>query len=342
MTPIRSEVKSWIRAVAIALAVLVTYVWFVGNWYMVSSPSMEATLTKGDMIYVNKLAYGARVPYTPMSLPFESGYASWPRLGYRRLWGYSHPKVGDVVAFNYPDLDTLIPVDQKSVWVKRIVALPGEQIRLTQAKRQGSEEKASYADALKFSYQIQLEGDPGAFFTRYPQSQPSRTSNQNDWLVSLTANEAREIEVDRSVLRISPQWKSPDAFESEVFPYELSYKWNSDFYGPLWVPRAGDSIRLTLENIPVYRLCIEVFENHDLVELGNRFYIDGKEVSHYRFALDYYFVLGDNRHNSSDSRYWGFVPESYLIGKVGGILFSIDKNAPWHASFRGDRFFKIL
>ncbi|MES2627887.1 MAG: signal peptidase I, partial [Bacteroidota bacterium] len=141
--------KDWIKAVLIAAAVVVSFVWLIGNWYMVSSGSMESTLNTGDMVFVNKTAYGARLPYTPLSLPFTDGHSGLIRFGYHRLPGYSSVKRGDIVAFNYPDLDTVGAIDHKSVWIKRVVALPGDTVRFIRSVAVVNNEPEQYVEALQ-------------------------------------------------------------------------------------------------------------------------------------------------------------------------------------------------
>lgn len=339
MQKLRKTLKDWLLAGLIALTIVVGFVWFVGNWYVVSSSSMENALKTGDMVYVNKLAYGARMPYTPLSLPFNGGYTNKFLFDYHRVGGYSEVKRNDIVAFNYPDLDSLVPIDHKSVWVKRVVALPGDTLvfKSSVAYTNGNEEPE--VNRLKFNHHLMLTEDENTFFFKNDIKEASKISDRNDWMIALDSVEAAQIAMSRGVGFVAPEFKTQGHYEEDAFPYEVEYKWNQDFYGPLVIPKKGMKIKLSLDNIALYRLCIEVFEKNQLVEHGNHFYVNGKECSEYTFTQDYYFVAGDNRHNSYDSRYWGFLPEHYLIGKVSFIFFSFDKNQSWYNRIRWSRIF---
>lgn len=340
MKKMGKSTKDWLKAMLIALTVVVGFVWFVGNWYVVSSGSMESTLLTGDMVYVNKLAYGARLPYTPLSLPFEKGHSSWFSFNYHRTPGFSDPKHGDIVAFNYPDLDTIVPIDHKSVWIKRIVGLPGDSLKLSSSMAYVNGKMEEENADLKFNHHLRINGDEAAFFFKNDIRDPSKISAENDWMVALTAEEASELRKSKNVERLEISFKKKGVYEEDAFPYELEYNWNQDFYGPVLVPKKGLTITLSMENIALYRLCIEAYEGRELVENGAKFYIDGKQVTSYTFQQNYYFVVGDNRHNSIDSRYWGFLPESYLIGRVSCVFFSIDRTK--EGFFNGIRWSRIF
>jgi len=128
-----------------------------------------------------------------------------------------------------------------------------------------------------------------------------------------------------------------------LFPFVVSdeYPWTRDNYGPLWIPKEGTTVTLTSQNIPLYKRIITTYEGHTLEESDGVFYIDGEETSEYTFRMDYYFMMGDNRHNSLDSRYWGFVPEDRIVGNPLIVWFSTDKFKKFPASIRLDRLLKV-
>ena len=127
-----------------------------------------------------------------------------------------------------------------------------------------------------------------------------------------------------------------------IFPYAENFEWTRDNYGPLWVPKAGETIVLTLDNLPLYARIITSFENNQLDVKDGEIFINGNKVNEYTFNQDYYFMMGDNRHNSLDSRYWGFVPEDHVVGTPSVVWFSTDKYKSFPSNIRWNRIFKFV
>ena len=128
----------------------------------------------------------------------------------------------------------------------------------------------------------------------------------------------------------------------EIFPHTRDYRWTGDNFGPLWVPKKGDSIQITMINIPLYQRIIEVYEENDLQLIDGDLSINGSPADYYTFKMDYYFVMGDNHHNSADSRYWGFVPEDHLLGKAVLVWFSVEPDKPLLEGLRKERIFNSI
>jgi signal peptidase I len=128
-------------------------------------------------------------------------------------------------------------------------------------------------------------------------------------------------------------------YDRDIFPHSEAYPWNLEFFGPLTVPAKGSTVELNTSNLPLYRRIIEAYEKNDLEIRGEKIYINGEEASSYTFQMDYYFMMGDNRHNSADSRFWGFVPEDHIIGKPRLIWLSVDKE---YGKIRWNRMFRIV
>lgn len=234
---------------------------------------MSKALTGGDYIYINKLAYGARIPITPLSLPIGTAYVDWIQIPYCRIPGYSNVHYNDVLVFNFP-MENDVPVDERQEYVKRCVALPGDTLQIIK----------------------------GNIFI-----------NNKDY------TEATIIDAD-SIQPIDSSVYSPS-----VFPHSAQIKWNADNFGPLYIPKKGENILLNPENVLLYQTAIEKHENNSLTIRSDSVFINSVYSTTYTFKMNYYFVMGDNRYNSIDSRFWGFVPVDHLIGKASFIISSKDK-----------------
>ena len=128
--------------------------------------------------------------------------------------------------------------------------------------------------------------------------------------------------------------------DPNVFPHDPNqYAWNADNYGPLWIPAKGATVQLTTETLPLYRRIIEIYESNKLEVKNGVIYINNQPTKEYTFKMDYYFMMGDNRHNSADSRFWGFVPEDHIVGKASMVLFSTDKEKSFPKNIRWNRMF---
>ena len=130
--------------------------------------------------------------------------------------------------------------------------------------------------------------------------------------------------------------------DTGIFPFTGKTRWTCDYFGPLWIPEKGATVTLNLDNLPLYERIIRDYEHNTLQVAGQEILINGQPATTYTFKQDYYFMMGDNRHNSLDSRYWGFVPEDHIVGKPSIIWLSTDSNRSFPGSIRWKRFLKIL
>jgi signal peptidase I len=128
-----------------------------------------------------------------------------------------------------------------------------------------------------------------------------------------------------------------------LFPFDSLYPWNVDNYGPIYIPKKGTTVNLTMQNISLYKRLIDVYENNDLKISGDQIYINGQLASSYTFKMNYYWMMGDNRHNSADSRFWGFVPEDHVVGKASFVWLSLDPEKGWlEGKIRWNKLFRVI
>ncbi len=386
-------VMSWVDAIVYALILVYFIFTFVGQNYQIPSGSLEKTLLTGDYLWVNKMAYGPRVPMTPIHFPLvqntlpifnTKSYVEWPNWKYHRLKGYSSVKTGDIVVFNFPAGDTVAlkvqnpdyytlvrmfgrdnilnhsedfgeviyrPVDRRENYVKRAVGLPGETLQIIDGDIYINSEKQPTPATAQRDYYVQTSrrltdneweewGVPvddrremaipsinRDYFTLTSANMKfnDRTPEGPIYVVPLTQDMLAKVKQSPLTLAVEKINVEP---ESDLFPYySAKYGWTRHNYGPVTIPAKGQTVKLTAENWPVYERIIRNYEYHtDSYVKDCQVFIDGKPADSYTFDMDYYFMMGDNRDNSLDSRYWGFVPEDHIVGQPMRVLISFDKD----------------
>jgi signal peptidase I len=281
---------------------------FVFQIYHIPSASMEGTLFEGDYVLVNKFVYGPRMPMTPLSVSFAGmkKYLDWISIPYSRFTGYGTIERNDVLAFNYP-LNENGPIDMSEEYVKRCLGIPGDTIRIEGGVVYVNSKKTEALGTLYYHYVIETKTD----------------SVYSGFMSVLQADSVARVNKVKSV---HLNLYSKDDYSPAVYPNYPSFKWNNDFFGPLWVPKKGDSVLMDRNAAVLYQRLLEKNERAEFKFNGDSVHINGSPVKYYTFRENYYFVIGDNRYNSIDSRAWGLVPESYIIGRASCILFSSKKD----------------
>ena len=337
----KSNGKEWFEALAIALiAAFVIRLSFI-EAYIIPTSSMEKTMLVGDYLFVNKLNYGPRLPITPLSIPFthhtiprlnKKSYIESVQFPYFRLPGFEQIARNDVIVFNYPQEHNR-PVDKREHYIKRCIALPGDTLSIIDRQVHINHALTTSPPHLQYNYFVRTNGEPinKTSIEKLGITEGGLRLDTGDlYEYTMTENNVQKVSQFKNVTKIDTIMRDKRLYipHEPVFPQNKDYfPWNIDNYGPLVVPAAGTSVNLSKENIDLYRQIIINFEAHELsISDDGIILIDNRAVNSYTFAMDYYFVMGDNRHNSADSRYWGFVPEDHVVGKAWLIWLSIEQN----------------
>jgi len=421
------RVMEWVDAIVFALvAVYIINLFFFQN-YQIPTSSLEKTLLVGDFLFVSKVAYGPRLPNTPIAFPLVQNtlpllncksYLETPEWGYHRLKGFGHVKRNDIVVFNFPAGDTIAlkrqnpdyytscyeegysflksqypnmqsttaqcyqygreivrqnvqeygpilyrPVDRRENYVKRCVGLPGDTLQIIQNQVYIDHKPLYDHVGVQYNYMIQTNGAPitSDIFNSLHVSKDDRQlltqDSGNDFIlqpmgfqrdatghflpvydVPLTREAAAKLKALPFVIsmKVEPDWMGGD-----VFPLGFGKGWTRGNFGPILIPKKGATIAINTFNLPIYQRIIEAYEHNKLSVENGVIYINGKLATHYTFKMDYYWMMGDNRDNSADSRYWGFVPEDHIVGQPLFVWLSLNKDKSFPANIRWNRFFRL-
>lgn len=249
------------------------------------------------------------------------------------------------------------PVDRRENYVKRCVGLPGDMLEIRNNVIYINGKPEDNIPGVQFNYYIQTDGKrlSGEALTRLGISKADRHLMDPQYEANimlylgldpqypaykfpLTKEMLEKIEKLPGVTKVKIE---PYEFGGQVFPLGASADWNRDNFGPLYIPRKGSVLKLSAYNLPMYERIIRVYEHNSLEVKDGKFFINGEETRYYTFKMDYYWMMGDNRHNSADSRYWGFVPEDHVVGRPVLVWLSLDKDKGlFDGKIRFNRFFK--
>jgi signal peptidase I len=348
----KSVLREWIDAIIFAVIAATIIRTFFIEAYTIPTGSMEKSLLIGDFLFVSKVSYGARIPMTPLSFPFAhhtmpviggKSYLEWLKIGYHRLPGFGHIKHGDCVVFNWPAENEGRPIDKKENYIKRCIGTPGDSLSILDRMVSINGKQIPVPENSQTSYLVRTDGSG---FSEQAIQRLSLYDGErrtiDTFYFHLTKKNAGELQRFVNVKDIYPDSVPPNFYEPGIYPGDSRYKWNRDNFGPIWIPKKGATLKLDSLNISVYRKVISEYERNTLEERNGKIYINGTPTSEYTFKMDYYFMMGDNRHNSADSRYWGFVPEDHIVGKAVFIWMSWDSNASGFNKIRWSRLFHTI
>lgn len=283
--------NEWLKAFVLALLVLLFVHAFVVRWVIVESTSMFATLKPGDLVLIQR----------------------WP------LWtGLSR---GDIVVFRDPLKDD-VSMARRPLLVKRIAGMPGDRVELKHAELMVNGRTQPNTVHATQAYLVRLRDEQYADSLLIHLGLPTRMKQPGRSFMELPLNEELADQMVRLPYVISADKLGlARGAKRHIFPFSPRYPWNGDDYGPIRVPRQGDTLHINVDNLPLYDRLISHYEGHRLSVDKNKLTIDGAPLTDYVVQQDYYFVLGDSRHHSADSRYWGFVPADHLTGRASLLLW---------------------
>lgn len=380
--------ESFIGSVTFAVVFATIIHTFVTQPFGIPTGSMERTLLVGDFLFVNKWSYGYRLPMRPLAIPFLQGtikdtgikgnpkddpksYVESVKLPYSRIAAFSQPQRNDIVVFNYPQDSVHTAIDRKDPYVKRCVAIAGDEIQIKngrlfvngQPEQVMGDQEVQHAYYVETSQQLDVANlynkygflplienqTNGGFLYRFQgltdplakeiKALPGVVGMKEEIMPVDSAAVSYKINADRSAYT-----KNIDTTQS-IFP--INKKWNQDQYGPLKIPKKGDVVKINQETLPEYRWIISEYEHNKLEVKNGKIFINGKETDSYTIKQNYYMMIGDNRDASLDGRFFGFVPEENIIGKPMFTWMSLqgafaDAGSSYQAPFkiRWDRMFK--
>ena len=348
----------WVSSILFAVVAATIVHTYVMQPYTIPTGSLERTLLVGDFLFVSKFHYGARTPLTALSVPMvhdtlplirKKSYFSKIQYPFFRIPGFQDIKRNDIVVFSWP-IDTVNafqqfsdgkyhykPIDKKSNYVKRCVGVPGDSLSVVDGyvhingKRTTLPERAK----IQFTYNGLVKNinfNQRNLYDRY-KIKPNEfriNRNQNSITMIMTEENAAKFKNHPSVVRLERNILEKGFKDPAIFPNNKKVNWNRDNFGPIYIPKAGKTVQMDLKSFSLYRRIIEVYEgselgiNNNLTVNGTEILLNGNPIDSYTFKQDYYWMMGDSRHNSEDSRMWGYVPANHVVGKPVFLWFSWD------------------
>ncbi|MFV8226507.1 signal peptidase I [Christiangramia aquimixticola] len=371
----RTEVGEWISSILFAvIAATIVHTYFMQP-FTIPTSSLEKTLLVGDFLLVSKFHYGARVPKTAVAFPMVhdtipvlgvKSYLNDPQIPYLRFPGFEKIERNDIVVFNWP-VDTVNafqqygdgkyyekPIDKKSNYVKRAVGLPGDSLSVRNGYVHINGKQTELPERAKpqFRYTGYTKGqpfNPQSLYQLYDITDGfGYNPNTNQFtFIALTDEAFNRLKNHPNVASIQRDVDTVSKSKA-LFPNDRKARWNNDNLGPIYIPKKGVTVPITSESMPFYKRIIETYEgsefgiNNTLSMNGTQVLLNGQPIDSYTFKQDYYWMMGDNRNNSEDSRTWGYVPANHVVGKPVFIWLSWDSNARGFDKIRWDRVFTTV
>ncbi|MGE5383392.1 MAG: signal peptidase I [Omnitrophica WOR_2 bacterium] len=343
----------------------------VGDFLFVSK------LSYGPKVPNTPLAF----PFVHNTLPltkYTKSYVEWIKLPYYRFPGTTKIKNNDVVVFNYPDGDTVAlktqnlsyyglirdygrervwndklnfgdivyrPVDKRENYIKRCIGIPGDTLQIIDQVVYINGKAAELPQKAQFKYLVKTDGSKinPKVLERLGVTEDVLMAQQDEYEITLTAEAVEKIKGFVNVKEVKKIIQPKGFWQPYIFPFDSAYPWNVDNFGPIVIPKAGVTVQLNSKNIVLYERIIKAYELNTLEKVGDKILINGKPATEYKFKMDYYWMMGDNRHNSADSRFWGFVPYDHIVGKAIFVWLSLDNNKSlFNGKIRFNKLFRTI
>lgn len=355
----------WLSSIVFAIVAATIVHTYIMQPYTIPTSSLEKSLLIGDFLFVSKFHYGARVPMTTVAAPMVhdtlplikvKSYLNKPQLPYLRIPGFQKIKRNDIVVFSWP-VDTVEyffqktdrkirkPVDKKSNYVKRCVAVPGDSLKIIDGDIYINGALSVMPDRARpqYFYDVNTGGNTinvNTLQNKYHVREGGRLPDGN-YVLNLAEEDARLLSKNPVVKTMSKRL-APKGEGEDVFPNDPKLAWNKDNFGPVYIPGKGKTVQLDKNSIGFYKQIIREYEKNEIELVGDQVMINGAPASSYTFKQDYYWMMGDNRHNSEDSRYWGYVPFDHVVGKPVFIWFSWNSQGKGLDKVRWERLFTTV
>ncbi len=343
----------------------------IGDYLFVSKTSYGPKLPNTPLSF----------PFVHHTMPLsktKKSYVEWIKNPYKRIAGFGDVKNNDVVVFNFPEGDTVAvnvqnqsyyqlirsygrervwqeketfgdiiarPVDKRENYIKRCVGIPGDVLEYKNGQLFVNGKEQQHFAGMQYDNIVTTDGTGINKRTleqmKIAEDDRHMVSN-SQYFFPLTKENEDKMKAMKNVTSIQRTLVAAANWDRNIFPFSSKYQWNVDNFGPLEIPKKGQTVKLNMDNLPLYERIIDLYEANDLNVKDSTIYINGAVAESYTFKMDYYWLMGDNRHNSADSRYWGFVPEDHIVGKAVFIWLSMDKDQPFYNKIRWSRLFSFV